>query len=109
MSKTWQEELRKRLEPLNGAALARRLGVDSSTIHRYKTGKRVPSPGMLARICQDMGWSADELLGLSREAPTRDELMAIIGHLQEALDTLGPYAQNTPVRMVSEPDPEYDD
>lgn len=53
--------------------LSKRLGVDRSTVAKWETGKSFPRPGLLIRLTEIFGCTADELLGISRAGQERKE------------------------------------
>ena len=52
-------------------ALAAKIFVDHSTLSGYKTGRRMPGPAVLARLCSELRVSADYILGLTDERTPR--------------------------------------
>lgn len=48
----------------NASELARKIGVKPGSISNWRTGFRMPDPERLARLCDEIKASADELLGL---------------------------------------------
>jgi len=66
--------------------LARRTGIQASTLSNYRKGKDMKA-SHLVEICLELGVSADELLGLPNVRD--DELHALIDQLdQERRDAL---------------------
>ena len=65
---SWQGagRLREALKKSNRAELARKLGVDYTTLLHWQAGRRAPNLDMLAQLCRELGASADELLGIPR-------------------------------------------
>lgn len=53
--------------------LSKRLGVDRSTVAKWETGKSFPRPGLLIRLTEIFGCTADELLGISRGQERKEE------------------------------------
>lgn len=53
--------------------LSKRLGVDRSTVAKWETGKSFPRPGLLIRLTEIFGCTADELLGISRGKEKKEE------------------------------------
>lgn len=53
---------------LSGIDLAKRLGVNKSTITRYETGEIKPNVDMMISICQSFGISMDWLAGFDTGA-----------------------------------------
>lgn len=49
--------------------LSKRLGIDRSTVAKWETGKSFPRPGLLIRLTEIFGCTADELLGIGRPQP----------------------------------------
>jgi len=56
------------------AALAKAINAHQSTVSLYLAGKRRPTPAVLARLCQELGISADYVLGLNQPARGRTTL-----------------------------------
>jgi len=74
---------------LTNVAVARVLKVSGATISRYRSGERAPDPDSLAAMCQALGISADELLGLEvSEQRAADHLARQAARLVEAADQL---------------------
>jgi transcriptional regulator with XRE-family HTH domain len=63
---------------LTNVQLGAEMGVDNSTISRFRSGERKPSPDELAYLCMRAGVSADEILGIKPSSRGRllDELEA---------------------------------
>lgn len=55
--------------PISQAELGRRLNKARSTITLWKKGKTEPDLATFARLCGELGVSADQLLGLRPEPP----------------------------------------
>jgi len=74
---------------LTNVEVARLIKVSSATISRYRSGERAPDPDSLAVMCQALGISADELLGLEvSEQRAADHLAREAARLVEAADRL---------------------
>ncbi len=63
---------------LTNVRLGEDMGVDDSTISRFRSGERNPSPDELAYLCWRAGVPVDEVLGLKPSSRERliDELKA---------------------------------
>lgn len=61
-----QERLREALQysPISQKEIAKRLGVDPSTVSKYARGNAMPSLDIFANLCEILDVSADEILGL---------------------------------------------
>jgi transcriptional regulator with XRE-family HTH domain len=80
---------RLRERGLTNAAVARQVTVSSATISRYRSGERAPDPDSLAKICQALRISADELLGLEvSEQRAADHLARETARLVAAVEQL---------------------
>jgi transcriptional regulator with XRE-family HTH domain len=74
---------------LTNAQVARIIKVSGGTISRYRSGERAPDPDSLAAMCQALGVSADELLGLDvSEQRAADHLAREAARLVEAAEKL---------------------
>lgn len=64
------DEIQKRLReaiqysPLSQREIAKRLGVDQSTVSKYFRGNILPSLDTFANLCEILDVSTDEVLGL---------------------------------------------
>jgi transcriptional regulator with XRE-family HTH domain len=57
--------LLRRRERLTLAGLARRIGVDESTLSRYERDLRQPTADAIKALAEELGVSSDELLGVT--------------------------------------------
>lgn len=76
---------------LSQAQLAKRIGVNSSTVALYETGDRLPSlPRLIALSCS-LGVTTDYLLGVSRE---KDCCLDVTGLTQKQIESLEAVIEN---------------
>jgi transcriptional regulator with XRE-family HTH domain len=79
---------------ITSAEVARLVKVSGATISRYRSGERAPDPDSLAAICQTLGISADELLGLDvSEQRAADHLAREVARLVKATEKLSAAAR----------------
>lgn len=68
---SFAQELKQRRKALglSQAELARRLGLTQQAIGKWENGKSSPDPATLTRIANELGSTADQLLGLHQPGP----------------------------------------
>lgn len=76
---------------LSQAQLARRIGVNSSTVALYETGDRLPSLPRLIALSRSLGVTTDYLLGVSRE---KDCCLDVTGLTQRQIESLEAVIEN---------------
>lgn len=76
---------------LSQAQLAKRIGVNSSTVALYETGDRLPSLPRLIALSRSLGVTTDYLLGVSRE---KDCCLDVTGLTQRQIESLEAVIEN---------------
>ena len=76
---------------LSQAQLAKRIGVNSSTVALYETGDRLPSLPRLIALSRSLGVTTDYLLGVSRE---KDCCLDVTGLTQRLIESLEAVIEN---------------
>ena len=76
---------------LSQAQLAKRIGVNSSTVALYETGDRLPSLPRLIALSRSLGVTTDYLLGVSRE---KDCYLDVTGLTQRQIESLEAVIEN---------------
>lgn len=62
-SEPFRKALTALIKRLGQPEVVRALGVDTSTVSKWKSGERWPEPGMVLRICEALHVSPDQLYG----------------------------------------------
>ena len=76
---------------LSQAQLAKRIGVNSSTVALYETGDRLPSLPRLIALSRSLGVTTDYLLGVSRK---KDCCLDVPGLTQKQIESLEAVIEN---------------
>ena len=76
---------------LSQAQLAKRIGVNSSTVALYETCDRLPSLPRLIALSRSLGVTTDYLLGVSRE---KDCCLDVTGLTQRQIESLEAVIEN---------------
>lgn len=76
---------------LSQAQLAKRIGVNSSTVALYETGDRLPSLPRLIALSRSLGVTTDYLLGVSRK---KDCCLDVTGLTQRQIESLEAVIEN---------------
>ncbi|MFH5207898.1 helix-turn-helix domain-containing protein [Antrihabitans spumae] len=70
--------------------LARKIGVDPTTIHGWETGRSHPTPDLLARAAEELGILVDALVDIDPDQRTLTDLRVLAGLTQRQLaDRIG--------------------
>jgi len=91
----WRKALTALIKRHGQPQVVRALGVDTSTVSRWKSGERWPDPGMVLRICEALEVTPDQLYGVRpmEPRPTRRELDAVVEQLLGVIAVLQPEPQ----------------
>ena len=78
---------------LTQAELSERIGISEKYLSRIECGKQVPSVVIIAKICENLGVSADELLKLNKvEKET--------GNIENEIADFSTYEQNRIAEII---------
>lgn len=86
--------------------LAVELGVSDAAVSKWLGGGSLANWRRLAAVCEALGKSADEILGLvapaADQAPGRPAVLELAERLQEAQEVLAPYLRAEDIKTLRE-------
>lgn len=80
--------------------LADKLHRSRSAISEWKSGRSEPDLATFAQLCKLLGRSADDVLGITRPAPSQADLSEVAAHIQAAAAVMVDYVDDSQRRAA---------